>query len=321
MHPKLTDTPYAEERLREMLAEDAGNWNPRKALARLLFERGQTREAAELVWNAPEIPSIDFELAFAARILAKGLPRRAIRLLHALLEQNRGKPAQNLGLANALLHHGMVMQAARFYGAAIEADPDGEMLNADLEHFLVWVDDHRKLWGEFEDIRDELDELPWIRRDDHDAKTLKDSLNGHTTPITVPGLPQIPAEDPEHTLYIQSPRPGAEPTPPPSVTIPLDRVAAKDRLFDEKRGAQALASAAEPRRNATSPAATRTTGGNGATPRPTLQTSGPVPVAPQPKGAPPVKFIFADAARGQVPKTAPSGPKRLLVPPSPPPAD
>lgn len=328
MSPKVTDSPYAEKRLREMIAEDAEDWNSRKTLARLLFDRGDTREAAQLLWDAPEIPSIDFELAFAARILAKGLPRRAIRLLNALLEQNRGKAAQNLGLANALLHHGMVLQAARFYGAAIEADPDGEMFNADLEHFLVWVDDRQKLWGEFENEKDELDELPWIKRDARQADALKKAMEGHTTPILVPGLPRIPAEDPEHTMYIQSPRLGAEPTPPPSVTIPMDRVADKDRVYDEDRGAAtadpetgtgphkpiypplgAAAVSKETTALSFNPAPAP------ASPKPTPLTARPVPVPPQHGNRPPVKFNFAAAARGQDPATETSA--QEIRPPAP----
>lgn len=241
------DSPPAEKRLREQLGENTDDWEARKALARLLYDRGDTREAAELVWEAPEIPSVDFEIAYAARILAKGTPRRAIRLLTALLEQNRDKPVQNLAIANALMHHGMVMQAARFYGAAIEGDKEGDLVNADLEHFLLWVDDRQKIWGDFEDQKDELDELPWIKRDAAEAAALEKALEGHTTPIRVPGLPRIPIEEADNAMYVQSERLGANATPPPAVTIPMDRVAAKDRLYDEQRGAEVAAKKTGPK--------------------------------------------------------------------------
>ena len=192
MPPKVTDTPYARQTLLEMLEGDPSDWKTRKTYVRLLFDSGETLEAAEVLWRAPEIPSVDFDIAFAARVLAKGAPRRAIRLLTAVLEQNRGRPAQSLGIANALLHHGMVMQAARFYGAAIEADPSGggELLNPDLEHFLLWVDDTAKLWGDFEGQRDRLDDLPWMKRDEEEAERLRKAMKGHTTPIRVPHLPE-----------------------------------------------------------------------------------------------------------------------------------
>jgi tetratricopeptide (TPR) repeat protein len=236
--PKVTNSAYAEEQLRKAVENDPDDWNSRKIFSRFLYDRGDTREAAELIWKAPEIPSVDFEIAYAARILAKGTPRRAIRLLNAVLEQNKGRPAQNLGLANALLHHGMVMQAARFYGAAIEGDDKGDMASADLEHFLLWIDDREKLWGDFEGVKDQLDELPWMMRNPRQAEDLRQAMKGHTTPIRVMSLPPLPLEEPQHAMYVQSPKPGADPSPPPAVTIPMDRVAAKDRLFDEKLGAE-----------------------------------------------------------------------------------
>ncbi len=244
MPPKVTDTDYARERLRELVEEDPGDWSYRKTFARLLYDSGDAVAAAELLWKAPEIPNVDFEIAFAARILAKGTPRRAIRLLTAVLEQNRDKPVQNLGIANALLHHGMVMQAARFYGAAIEgAHGDaGDLLNADLEHFLLWVDDRQKLWGDFEGQKDELDVLPWMKRNTEQVEAMKKSRRGHTTPIQVPFLPSVSTEKPQHEMYVQSPQRGAEVTPPPAVTIPMDRVAEKDRLYDSERGAEVATS-------------------------------------------------------------------------------
>lgn len=63
--------------------------------------------------------STDLELAFAAKIIAKAKPHGAIRLLIAILDANKGKAVQNMGMANALLHHGMVLQAVRFYSAAL----------------------------------------------------------------------------------------------------------------------------------------------------------------------------------------------------------
>ena len=44
-------------------------------------------------------------------------------------------------------------------------------------------------------------------------------------------------EDLTNELYQQEPVKGAEPSPPPAVTIPLDRVDPKYRLFDSELGA------------------------------------------------------------------------------------
>ncbi len=229
--PQQTD----DQKLRETLKENPTDWETRKQLAHLLYDQGSFLEAADVVWAIEELPSIDVELAFAARILAKASPRKAIRLLTALLEHNRGKAVQNLGLANALLHHGMVLQAARFYGAALEADPS--LGNPDFEHFILWTDDEEALWGNFQNRRPILGELPWMKRDPLEAMKLTSRIKTHTTPIKLPSLKPAAGEELYNELYQQKPEKGADPSPPPAVTIPLDRVEPKYRLFDDELGA------------------------------------------------------------------------------------
>jgi tetratricopeptide (TPR) repeat protein len=229
--------------LEEELKGNEDNWGIRKELAHLLYNQGYTKEAADLVWTAPEIPSIDLEIAFAAKVVGKARPSRAIRLLNTIMRQNQGKAVQSLGLANALLHHGMVMQAARFYGAAIEADPD--LVTPDLEHFLLWIDDSERLWGDFKEELPKLEQLPWIKRNAEEADRLKKSMDGHTTPISIPGLQRAAVEEAIHPVYVQSDRLRAEVTPPPAVTIPINRVNPKDVVIDSERGAAQPISAAE----------------------------------------------------------------------------
>jgi tetratricopeptide (TPR) repeat protein len=226
---------FDEKKLRETLATNPADWDTRKQLAHLLYDQGSFLEAADVVWEVDEIPSIDVELAFAARVLAKGAPRKAIRLLTALLEHNRGKAVHNLGLANALLHHGMVLQAARFYGAALEADPS--LANPDLEHFILWTDDEETLWGNFQNRRPVLGELPWMKRDPMEAMKLTRRISTHTTPVKLPSLGPAAGEVLNNKLYQQKAEKSAEPSPPPAVTIPLDRVDPKYRLFDDELGA------------------------------------------------------------------------------------
>lgn len=227
-------TPSTENRLNENPETTLADWESRKRLAHLMYDRGSYQEAADLIWGVNEIPNIDIELAFAARILAKAAPRKAIRLLTALLEQNRGKAVQNLGLANALLHHGMVLQAARFYGAALEADPS--LGNPDLEHFILWIDDEEKLWGDFKRRRPILGELPWMR-DPKMAMALTNKISLHTTPIKLPSLEPAAGEELRNNLYLQEPQKGMQPSPPPAVTIPMDRVDPKYRRYDSEMGA------------------------------------------------------------------------------------
>ena len=231
MKPTFAD----ENKLKEDLKENPTDWETRKKLAHLLYDQVRFTDAANLVWAAEEIPNIDLELAFAARVLAKAAPRKSIRLLTALLELNQGKAVQNLGLANALLHHGMVLQAARFYGAAMEADPT--LGNADLEHFILWTDDEESLWGNFKNRRPALGELPWMKRSMEESMRLTASISRHTTPIKVASLAPALGEELSNELYEQTPAKNAQPSPPPAVTIPMDRVAPKDRLFDADLGA------------------------------------------------------------------------------------
>ncbi|MCW1884586.1 hypothetical protein OKA04_07565 [Luteolibacter flavescens] len=246
MKPTFANEPD----LKEALKENPADWETRKRLAHLLYDQERFTDAANLVWAADEIPNIDIELAFAARVLAKAAPRKSIRLLTALLELNQGKAVQNLGLANALLHHGMVLQAARFYGAAMEADPD--LGNADLEHFMLWIDDEESLWGNFKNRSPRLGELPWMKRSLEESMKLTASISRHTTPIRVASLQEALGEELTNELYEQTPAKNAQPSPPPAVTIPLDRVAEKDRLFDPELGA---ANAPEPAKKKARPAA------------------------------------------------------------------
>lgn len=232
--------PQDERFLRQKLQNDPSDWESRRQLAHVLYDKNEFYEAAEVIWRADHIPSNDIDLAYAARILAKAQPRKAIRLLAAVLELNRGKSVQNMGMANALLHHGMVLQAARFYGAALEADPT--LVNPDLEHFILWTDDEMCLWADFKDCRPKLGELPWMARDPMEALKLTSRVSLHTTPISIPNLPTVPGEDILNDLYQQEMKKRGKITPPPAVTIPIDRVNPKDRRFDDKYGATVVRS-------------------------------------------------------------------------------
>ncbi len=301
--PTFTD----EKTLREALEKNPADWETRKQLAHLLYDQGSFQEAADVVWETDEIPSIDLELAFAARVLAKAAPRKAIRLLSALLEHNQGKAVQNLGIANALLHHGMVLQAARFYGAALEADPS--LGNPDLEHFLLWTDDEESLWGDFKDRRPKLGELPWMKRDPMEAMKLTSQISTHTTPISVASLKPAPGEALKNDLYQQKPQKGAQPTPPPAVTIPMDRVDPKYRLFDDELGAPSEPEAPQQTESAT--AETTETPAPTSPPKPTIKLPNFPPPTVKPTGNTP------EPAKPSGVPDAP-GPKKLqlVIPPT-----
>jgi hypothetical protein len=66
---------------------------------------------------------------------------------------------------------------------------------------------------------------------------LTSRISRHTTPVKLPGLKPAAGEELKNELYQQKAEKGAEPSPPPAVTIPLDRVDPKYRLFDDELGA------------------------------------------------------------------------------------
>ncbi|MBK1791924.1 hypothetical protein [Persicirhabdus sediminis] len=219
----------------QTLEQNPAIWSTRKETARLLFDVGRYDEAAEIIWTAPEIPSVDLEIAFSARVLSRAKPARSIRLLKHVLDRNVKSPAKLLAIANGLMHYGMVLQAARFYGAATAADP--EVVNGDLEHFMLWLDDSQKLWGDWENDHPQLDQLPWVKRDADKEENYEKIMAGLTTPITVPGLQESTAEHLINEYYRQLSSQGAEITAPPAVTVPLDRVKPEDVIQDAQRGA------------------------------------------------------------------------------------
>lgn len=227
--------PFDETFLKQKLQNNPDDWQTRRAIAHGLFDKQAYEEAADILWNAPEVPATDLDIAFMIRVLAKARPRRAIRLISAVLELNRGKAVQNMGMTNALMHHGMVLQAARFYSAAVEADPS--MVNPDLEYFMLWSDDAYTMWGNFEKRAPKLSDLPWMIRDPKEALRLTSRVSLHTTPIIVPNLPSVAAEELQHEMYQQEAKHEAKITPPPAVRIPIDSVNPKDRLIDEVYGA------------------------------------------------------------------------------------
>lgn len=220
------------------LEQNPDTWDIRKEAARLLFDNSRYKEAAEIIWTAPEIPAVDLEIAFAARVLSRSQPARAIRLLNHVQEKAVDSPAKLLAIANALMHYGMVLQAAKFYGSATAQDSN--LANGDLEHFMLWLDDSQRLWGDWEKDGQKIEHLPWVRRDQGKMTNegdYKKMMSGLTTPIVIPGLKDSTAEHLTNDYYRQAPIKDSEITAPPAVTVPLDQLKADDIIHDEVRGA------------------------------------------------------------------------------------
>ncbi len=125
------------------------DWTGRKEAAHKLYEEGYYLEAADTVWNAPEMPSTDMDVAFAVKIVSRARPNRSIRLVYEVLRRNTGKPEQNMALARAFSLIGLPMLASRFYGAALTADTG--KFDIGFEQQSLWFDDSGSLleaWGD-----------------------------------------------------------------------------------------------------------------------------------------------------------------------------
>lgn len=243
----------AIDTLLNTLKQNPDIWSIRKEVARLLFDNSRYKEAADIVWSAPEIPAVDLDIAFAARVLSRAQPQRAIRLLQYVQEKVVDSPAKLLAIANALMHYGMVLQAAKFYGAATARD--SSLANGDLEHFMLWLDDSQRLWGDWEKDGQKMEALPWVKRDQAKEGDFEKMMSGLTTPIKVPGLKESPAEHLVNEYYRQVPIRDGEITAPPAVTVPLDQLKPDDVIHDDTRGASITPPKEQPGRVAKPPMA------------------------------------------------------------------
>jgi len=93
--------------------EEPNNWGIRKKVALMLYDTKQYLEAANVLWQAPEMPATDVDVAFSIKIIS------------------RARPALNV--------IGMPMLASRFYGAAMAED--AELFSLTFEKQVLWFDD------------------------------------------------------------------------------------------------------------------------------------------------------------------------------------
>jgi len=135
-----------QELLIKLLEQNPDDWGMRKKVVWFLYEAGYFREASKVVWNAPEIPPVDKEIVFASRVVAKGQPTRAMRLLNAVIERNRSEPEKNLAMAKELVKGGMPLQAIRFYGAATLSD--SKLIDEEFEICMITTDSEEDDWNE-----------------------------------------------------------------------------------------------------------------------------------------------------------------------------
>lgn len=137
------DQSKSTESLVAVVEADPNNWEARKSAAASLYSDGLFLEAADMIWSAPDMPSVDVEVASAVKIVSRARPNRAIRLVYEVLRRNAGKAEQNMAMARAFSLYGLPMLASRFYGAALA---DGSQhFDIGFEQQSLWYDDSGSL--------------------------------------------------------------------------------------------------------------------------------------------------------------------------------
>ena len=115
----ITGLDGAHELLIKLVDQAPDDWAMRKKVAQVLFDARYYRDASQMIWSAPEIPPVGDDVVFSTRVVAKGQPTRAMRLINTVIEKNLGNPEENLEMAKLFLKADMPLQAIRFYGAAV----------------------------------------------------------------------------------------------------------------------------------------------------------------------------------------------------------
>ncbi|MFK7909408.1 MAG: hypothetical protein AB8F34_02280 [Akkermansiaceae bacterium] len=190
MTSTLTGLDGAHELLIKLVDQAPDDWAMRKKVAKVLFDARYYRDASQMIWSAPEIPPTGEDIVFSTKIVAKGQPTRAMRLINTVIEKNLGSPEENLLLAKLFVKSDMPLQAIRCYGAALALDAsliderfEISLLNADVES-LPWVDE---VMGE---------DFPWDgpqmdeenENDDQPEDVHAELLNGLTQPVPIRAL-------------------------------------------------------------------------------------------------------------------------------------
>lgn len=214
-NPSITpsiDTTSVESLLAKVNADPA-NWVARKEAAVKLYEEKQYLEAADILWNAPEMPATDMDVAFAVKVVSRARPNRAIRLIYEVIRRNVGKPDKNLAIAQAMNMIGLPMEASRFYGAALASG--AEHFDLSFEKQMLWFDDSGSLleaWQKSDqDAKPPLAvPLEYFTEETFDFSKLKDDVEASDQ--TAPA--------PQTVIGKAQPLTGVSMSPPASVQMP-----------------------------------------------------------------------------------------------------
>lgn len=119
------------------------DWAARKLAASMLYDSKNYSEAAELLWDAPELPFLSHDIAFSVRVLAKWNPENAIRVVNESMRRVGESADGFLRLGEAFHEQGLPLLASRMYGAALAIS--NENFDIGFEQESLWLDDHDAL--------------------------------------------------------------------------------------------------------------------------------------------------------------------------------
>lgn len=139
-----------------VLIANPNDWLERKKIAVQMYKNELYLEAADLVWNAPEIPSTDLDVAFTIKIVSRARANRAIRLVYEVMKRNQTKPQKNIAFAKALNLIGLPMLASRFYGAALAVDD--QCFDLGFEQQSMWLDESESLLEQWANSNQEVEQ-------------------------------------------------------------------------------------------------------------------------------------------------------------------
>lgn len=125
------------------------SWDERRATAGKLYADGDHKAAANLIWEAGELPYRSADVAFCVKVLSRARKEDAMRVLREVMRRTSGIAEENLALASAFHQEGMPLLAARFYGAALSVS--NMYFENPFEKESLWFDDYKVLLNAWEE--------------------------------------------------------------------------------------------------------------------------------------------------------------------------
>ena len=109
--------------LRSSLEKSPELWDTRQHLAELLWAQGDIQGTSDVLGGAPQWPSDEANLEFAASVFAHTNHPYSIDLYHAVIERNPGNPRAHAALSRLHMEAGDRENSSEHYLAATALDP------------------------------------------------------------------------------------------------------------------------------------------------------------------------------------------------------